>query len=392
MDREQLKTAVVAEVEKEQQALIELSLKLHANPEIGFQEVKAAGWLCQYLEGNGFHVEKDIAGLPTAFRASYGKGRPVVAFLAEYDALPQIGHGCGHNVIAAAGVGAGVAARLAADRLGGSVQVIGTPGEEMYGGKVIMAQQGVFSGLDAAMMVHPGARDTAYTNALACAILDVEFFGVASHAAAHPEEGANALEAMILSFNGIDALRQHIKDSSRIHGIITHGGDAANIVPAHTAGNFLVRAKEDAYLNALQERVFNCFKAAALATGCRLEHRWSDIRYAAMRTNRPLAEAFAANMRTLGRNPQPTDTGIGFGSTDMGNVSAVTPAIHAFVSIVPRTISEHSTGFAAAAASEAGHRGLIDAAKAMAMTGVDLLGDKQLLAQVKADLQSGDSD
>ena len=221
----------------------------------------------------------------------------------------------------------------------------------MYGGKVIMARHGVFSDLDAAMMVHPGARDTAYTHALACAILDVEFFGVASHAAAHPEEGANALEAMILSFNGIDALRQHIKDSSRIHGVITHGGDAANVVPAHTAGNFLVRAKEDAYLNVLQDRVLNCFKAAALATGCRLEHRWSDIRYASMRTNRPLAEAFTRNMMTLGRNPQPTDVGMGFGSTDMGNVSAVAPSIHAFVSIVPRTVSEHSTGFAAAAGS-----------------------------------------
>ncbi|MBI4295054.1 MAG: M20 family metallopeptidase [Chloroflexi bacterium] len=392
MDTEKLKSAVLSEVEKERQALIELSLRLHANPEIGFKEEKAAAWLSHYLEQKGFRLERGVAGMATAFRASYGQGRPAVAFLAEYDALPQIGHGCGHNIIAAAAAGAGIAARLAADKSSGMVQVIGTPAEEMYGGKVIMAQRGVFSDLDAAMLVHPGSRDTAYTRALACAIQDVEFFGVASHAAAHPEEGVNALEAMLLAFNSINALRQHIKDGSRIHGIITHGGDAANIVPAHTAAHFLVRAREDAYLNVLQGRVLNCFKAAALATGCRLEHRLSDIRYAAMRTNRPLAEAFSRNLVALGRKPQPPDAGTGLGSTDMGNVSAVVPSVHAFVSIVPPTISEHSTGFAAAAASETGHRGLIDGAKAMAMTAIELLTDSQLMAQVKADFLAGGSD
>ena len=196
------------------------------------QERRAAVWLMEFLKENGFTVVKGISGMPTAFRAVYGKGKPVIAFLAEYDALPKLGHACGHNLIAASAVAAGVAAKLAADKFGGSIIVYGTPAEEADAGKAIMAEKGAFDGLDAVMITHPGGGNRVVINALACQTLEVEFFGRAAHAAADPEAGINALEAMILSYNAIDALRQHIKEKARIHGIITKGGDAPNVVPA----------------------------------------------------------------------------------------------------------------------------------------------------------------
>jgi amidohydrolase len=237
---------------------------------LGFQEKKASAWLTAFLADNGFKVELGSYGLETAFRATYGEGKPVIALLAEYDALPEMGHACGHNLIGTASVGGAVGAQKAVDEYGGQIVVLGTPAEELYGGKVTMAQRGAFADLDAAMMVHPGGHDSVVTEALACQGLNIEFFGKASHAAGRPESGINALAAMILSFNAIDALRQHIKSKARIHGIITDGGQAANVVPAHSAGNFLVRAPDETYLAELKEKVLNCFKGAAQATGARL--------------------------------------------------------------------------------------------------------------------------
>ncbi|MFQ5996809.1 MAG: amidohydrolase, partial [Dehalococcoidales bacterium] len=221
MDTAELKTLVVSEIDNRRQQLNELSLKIHANPEVAFQEVKSANWLIEYLREKGFSIKQGICGLATAFRASYGQGKPAIAILAEYDALPKLGHACGHNLIATSAVGAGVAAKLAIDRFGGTILVIGTPGEEMYGGKVIMANKGAFDDVDMVMMVHPAGLNTAATRFLACQALEVEFFGKAAHAAARPEVGINALEAMLQSFAAINSLRQHIKDSARIHGIIT---------------------------------------------------------------------------------------------------------------------------------------------------------------------------
>ena len=211
---EKLKASVIKEIEAHRDQLRELSLKIHSNPELGFHEVKAVGWLTQYLEENGFSIERGICELPTAFRGSYGKGKPAIAILAEYDALPELGHACGHNLIATCAVGAGVASKPAIDQFGGSILVIGTPAEELYGGKVIMAERGAFNNLDIAMMVHPEVYDAATTQALACQTLDVEFFGKAAHAAAQPEAGINALEAMLQSFAAINSLRQHIKEHS----------------------------------------------------------------------------------------------------------------------------------------------------------------------------------
>ena len=389
--REELKNQVLEEIEAHRAELIDLSLKIHAHPEIGLQEVKASGWLTEYLQRMGFAVERDFCQLPTAFKASYGEGKPAIAFLAEYDALPKLGHACGHNIIAAAAVGAGIAIKSVVNQRGGRVLVIGTPGEELYGCKATMVERGGFAEVDVAMMVHPGTENVATPITLACSSLEVEFFGKAAHAAAYPDEGINALEALILAFSNINSLRQHIREKSRIHGIITAGGEAANIVPAYSRAIFLVRAGDEEYLKELKEKVLNCFIAASLATGARLEYKWGEVSYALLRNNLVLAQLFAQNMESLGRKVYPPDPLRGFGSTDMGNVSQVVPSLQPMVAIAPHQVSEHSPEFAAAAASETGHQGLLDGAKALALTAIDLLTNPEILARVKEGLLSNNT-
>jgi len=387
LNTQKLKASVIGEIDARRHQLSELSLKIHSNPELGLQEVKAATWLTQYLEENGFSIERGICELPTAFRGSYGQGKPAIAILAEYDALPTLGHACGHNLIAAGAVGAGVASKLAIDQFEGSILVIGTPAEELYGGKVIMADRGAFNNIDMAMMVHPGVYDIATTAALACVALEVEFFGRAAHAAARPEAGINALDTMLNSFVAINSLRQHIKDKTRIHGIITDGGEAANIIPAHSAGTFLVRAEDDTYLDELKQRVLNCFIGAATASGARLEYKWGATRYAPLRNNMTLARLFRRNMQSLGRRVKLSEPDRAFGSTDMGNVSQLVPSIHPLVAIAPAEVIAHSPQFALAAASEAGIQGLLDAAKALAMTVVDLVTSPETAIKVKKEFR-----
>ncbi|MBA7469251.1 p-aminobenzoyl-glutamate hydrolase subunit B [subsurface metagenome] len=389
MDAGELKSRVIGEIENHCDELKELSLRIHSNPEIAFQEEKAATWLTDYLKEKGFSIEKGICGLATAFRAGYGKGKPVIALLAEYDALPKLGHACGHNIIATSAVGAGIAAKLAVDEFGGTVQVLGTPGEEMYGGKVYMVRKGAFKNVDAVMMVHPAGLNTAATKFLACQTLEVEFFGKPAHAAARPEVGINALEAMLMSYAAINSLRQHIKDTARIHGIITDGGEAANIVPAHTAGHFIVRAAEDSYLDELKERMLNCFMGAATATGAKLKYKWGEARYAPLHNNFTLARMFRKNLQSLGRRVHLVDPRIGIGSSDIGNVSRVVPSIHPLIAIASARAVTHSPQFAKTAASEAGTRGLLDAAKALAMTVVDLLAEPAMLVKAKKELAQG---
>jgi len=386
LDIKALKDSVIKEAEVHLRQLRDISLKIHANPELGFKEVKASALLSQFLEKNGFAIERGICELPTAFRGSYGKGKPAIAILAEYDALPQLGHACGHNLIAGAAVGAAVAAKPTIDKCGGSVLVIGTPAEEFYGGKVVLAERGAFDEIDIAMMVHPGAHDSATTQALACVTLEVEFFGKAAHAATRPETGINALEAMLLSFAAINALRQHIMDKARIHGIITDGGEAPNVVPAHSAGSFLVRAEDDTYLDELKEKVLNCFVGAATATGARLEYQWGKIVYAPLLNNLTLAELFRQNINALGRQ-MPLVGASRVGSTDMGNVSQLVPGIHPTIAVAPEEVVIHSTEFAEAAASEDGIKGMLDAAKALAMTVVDLTARPETVAKVREEFE-----
>jgi amidohydrolase len=387
LDASELKSRVVSEIENRRDELKELSLRIHANPEIAFQEEKASTWLSDYLREKGFSVEKGICGLATAFRASYGKGKPVIALLAEYDALPKLGHACGHNIIATSAVGAGIAARLAVDEFGGTVQVMGTPGEESGGGKVYMVKGSAFKSVDAAMMIHPAGLNTATTKFLALQTLKVEFFGKPAHAAARPEAGINALEAMLMSYAGINSLRQHIRDSARVHGIITDGGEAPNIVPAHTAGHFIVRAADDSYLEELKVRVLDCFVGAATATGAKLKYEWGETRYAPLRNNFVLARMFRKNLQSLGRRVHLVDPRTGIGSSDIGNVSQVVPSIHPLIAIDTARAVTHSPQFAEKASSEAGMRGLFDAAKALAMTVVDLVADPAVLDKARKEFE-----
>ena len=388
MEEEKLKEKLKAELEIRRSELVRLSSDIHDNPELGFQEVKAVSWLSNYLENNGFCVEKGVAGLATAFQATYGEGKPKIAVLAEYDALPGIGHGCGHNIIAASAVGAGVASKIVVDNLGGSIIILGTPGEETFGGKIDMIKAGIFDDVDVAMMVHPSVLNMAIYRTLACLPLEVEFFGKAVHAAIHPAEGVNALEAIILAFNSINSLRQHIKEQARIHGIITNGGEAPNVVPAYSAAKFIIRAPDYAYLEELQGKVLNCFKGASLASGARLKYRWGEKVYAPIRNNVAMARLFSDNLESLGRKLDIFDSQSPFGSSDIGNVSEVVPSMHPMVAIASPPVSLHSTEFASAAASEAGYQGLLDAAKAMAMTVVDIIGRPGVLEKIKQEFRS----
>ncbi len=390
-DRDGLKQRAASDLDARRDELVELSLRLHANPEIAFEEVKSSGFLCDYLEANGFAVERGICEIPTAFRASYGAGSPRVAFLAEYDALPGVGHGCGHNIIGTASCAAGVALKDLVGETGGTVMVIGTPAEEAAGGKVYMAARGAFEGLDCAMLVHPGSRDTAVAFALACLELDVEFEGRAAHAAARPEAGLNALDAMIAAFVNIGLLRQQVRDSARIHGIITDGGQAVNVIPPHTAAKFLIRSEEDDYMDeVLKPKVLACFQGAAEATGCMLTYRWGEeSRYRTMRSNVALAEAYRANVESLGRRVQSQESHRSMGSTDMGNVSHIVPAIHPSIAIAPPDIPVHTVEFRELAASDMGHAGLFDSAKAMAMTAIDVLLDAELRRRMAEEFRGG---
>jgi amidohydrolase len=388
LEEEKLKEKLKAELEIRCSELVRLSSDIHDNPELGFQEVKAVSWLSNYLENNGFCVEKGVAGLATAFQATYGEGKPKIAVLAEYDALPGIGHGCGHNIIAASAVGAGVASKIVVDNIGGSIIVLGTPGEETFGGKIDMIKAGIFDDVDVAMMAHPSVLNMAIYRTLACLSLEVEFFGKAVHAAIHPAEGVNALEAVILAFNSINSLRQHIKEQARVHGIITNGGEAPNVVPAYSAAKFIIRASDYAYLEELQGKVLDCFKGASLASGARLKYRWGEKVYAPIKNNVAMARLFSDNLESLGRKLDIFDSQSPFGSSDIGNVSEVVPSIHPTVAIASPPVSLHSTEFASAAASEAGHQGLLDAAKAMAMTVVDIVGRPGVLEKIKQEFRS----
>jgi amidohydrolase len=387
MDLDGLKARALATVDACSDELIELSLRIHAHPEVAFRESQACNWLTTWLGTRGFKTSTGLAGLPTAFRAVAGRGRPVVAIVAEYDALPGIGHGCGHNIIATTAVGAGVAVGAVLDDLPGSVQVIGTPAEEVYGGKAIMIREGAFEGLDAAMMTHPGSRDSVFATALACAEVKVEYFGREAHASAQPERGINALEALIIAYNAVNSLRQHIRTTARIHGVITDGGDAPNVVPGHTAASFMVRAEDDDYLEELKARVENCFAAGARATGARLELTWNENQYAAMRTNAALAEAHRRNLAVIGRDVPADEVPRPLGSTDMGNVSKVVPSIHPSIAIAPGDVNGHSPEFAEYAASNSGQKAVIDGAKALAMTAIDVLGDAGLREAMRLEFE-----
>jgi amidohydrolase len=359
-----------------------LSLDIHAHPELNFEERHAHQVLTDFLEQRGFAVERNAYGLDTAFVARAGDGGPTVAVLAEYDALPGIGHACGHNLIAISAVAAGIGARKAIDGATGTVIVLGSPAEEGGGGKIDLIERDAFAGVDAAMMLHPGMVSGAWPSINALRTIEVEYFGRNAHAGAHPWDGINALDAVVMAYNGISVLRQQLPASARVHGIITAGGDKPNIIPGHTAAEFYVRESDDLRLEALQERVVACFEAAAIATGCRLEHRWVGRPYSNLATNDPMADAYSQNARALGWELPGRGDSFAGGSTDMGNVSHVLPSIHPMFAIASEA-GNHTAEFTHAAATEAAHADTLLAAKALALTAIDLLTDPKLLAHAK---------
>ncbi len=361
-----------------------LSRRIHAHPEVGFMEVQAAAWLAEYLERHGYTVEREAGGVTTAFRATLGTGDgPTVALVAEYDALPGVGHGCGHNLIAAAEAGAG--AILAAVRGGpapGRVRVIGTPAEEGGGGKVALLEAGVFRGVDAALMIHPLSRTRISEDLLGRRKLTVEFFGKPAHAAAYPDAGVNALDAIILHFQGLSAMRQQLRPSARIHGIITHGGDAANIIPEHTAAVFYVRALSRDYLQEVVRRFEACAQGAAQATGCRVKITPEPFLYEPMRPNRTLSEHFRANLAAVGIEEDPPPPRPPLASSDVGNVSQAFPTIQPWIGILPPgqpDVPLHTREFRDAAATDHAHQLMRAAACALALTALDVLTDPACL-------------
>jgi amidohydrolase len=349
-------------------ALIGLSHWIHANPELGYQEVLAAGWVADWMAAAGFEVRRNVAGMETAVAASYGSGPFHVALCAEYDALPGVGHACGHNVIAAASVGAAVALAAVSDVLGLRVTLLGTPAEEGGGGKVFLIEAGEFQGVHAALMVHPGPEDIVEPEILGVRTLNVSYTGREAHAAGFPELGVNAADALTVAQVAIAALRQHIEPGDRIHGIVTRGGDAPNIVPAHTTASYMVRSRTRAGLDALTERVARCFEAGAIATGSAVTVT-QEMAYAPMRHDPDLGALYRANAESIGRWFDPAARMVV--STDMGDVSHVLPSIHPMIGIDSRPAVNHQPEFTTAAALPAADQAIFDGALLLAYTVID---------------------
>ena len=376
-----LKTAARSRFEAMRPAVIALSHRIHAYPELGFEEEQASTWLAEMLTDAGFTVDKGICDLPTAFVARAGSGPLHLAICAEYDCLPGIGHACGHNLIAAMAVGAGIAAAQVADELGLTIRIIGTPAEELGGGgKIILLERGAFAGAHAALMVHPSPTDNVAPVMLANAHFGVCYTGKAAHAAAYPELGINAADALTVAQVSIGLLRQHMRPTDRVHGIVTKGGDAPNIIPAQTTARYVVRAKTLDDLDEIRTKVMRCFEAGALATGAQLEIVGSRPPYAQVCHDPDIAALYRQNAEALGRvfpdlgeAQQRSD-----GSTDMGNVSLTLPSIHPMIGIHSLPAVNHQPEFTAHCITAMADQAIVDGAVAMAWTAIDLATDATL--------------
>ncbi|WP_428377665.1 M20 family metallopeptidase [Lichenicoccus sp.] len=386
-----LKIKVARVIDELGPELVDVARKIHSQPELAFEERYAADLLCCVLERHGFVPERQAYDLETCFRCDFGETGPVVAILSEYDALPELGHACGHNLIAAMGLGAALGlAKVGA--FGGRVRYLGTPAEEFGAGKAVMVARGAFAGVDAAMMVHPAAVDLEAMPALAFTAVKATFRGKASHASVSPEKGVNALDACVSAYQNIAQLRQHITPYERVHGIINYGGAAPNIVPERAEATFFVRAGDEAGLEALAARVGLCLNAGAMAAGASVDLDWWERPYLDLRSNGALARTYRANAETLGRSfREVSEVPVSArGSTDMGNVSYVTPSIHPTIAITSgEMVSPHTPCFARCSASRTGEGAALDGAKAMAMTAIDYFSSPDLRSAVARDFASG---
>jgi amidohydrolase len=380
MDTEVLKAQVCAEVDRRATMLIDASHEIHAHPELNYEEHFAHDLLTSILASEGIDHERSAYGLETAFVGRAGSGGALVGVLCEYDALPEIGHACGHNIIATAGLGAGLALAAVAGEAGGRVRILGTPAEEGGGGKIVMAERGALDGIDVAMMVHPAGADLLAMSTIANQELAVEYTGEAAHAAASPWKGRNALDAAVLGYINVAALRQHILPNERVHGIFTKAGDKPNIVPREAAAAWYVRSPTVKQLQPLKARVLRCLEAGAAASGCEMQHHWATHTYSEMIDCWPLVRAYVANSERVGRTVLDPSASPVVGSTDMGNVSYLVPSIHPMIAVGPRHVSIHTPEFARYARGDDGDKAVLDGAKAMAMTAIDVWTSAELRA------------
>jgi amidohydrolase len=383
---ERAKHRLADEVDRRSELLIDISHQIHARPELCFEEHFAHDLLTDVLASEGLTMTPQARGIDTAFEARAGQEGATVAIICEYDALPGIGHACGHNIIAAAGLGAGLAAAALAGELGGRVVVLGTPAEEGGGGKVLLIEGGAFDGVDAALMVHPADADLIAMDVIAVHQAVASYHGEAAHAAAFPHRGRNALDACVLGYTSVAALRQHIAPGERIHGIITHGGDKPNIVPSFARSEWMVRSPTTGRLERLKDRFVACLEGGAQAAGCSVEVEWKGPVYADMLHNRVIGERYRANAATLGRTvSDPAPNARVVGSTDMGNVSHIVPSIHPIIGVAPRGVTIHMPEFTTYAGGPDGDRAVIDGAKLLAWTVADLWLDANLNREARAE-------
>ena len=385
IDIAKIKQQVCADIDSRSADLISISHEIHAHPELNFQEKFAHEILTQYIADSKLKVDRGAFELDTAFDVSVRGGNgPTVAVICEYDALPGIGHACGHNIIATAGLGAGVALSAVAELCGGNLRLMGTPAEEGGGGKVEMARKGAFKNIDAAMMIHPSDRDLARMNAIAIQQLFVRFEGLAAHAAVSPDKGKNALDAAVLGYMNVAAMRQHIRPTERVHGIFTKAGEKPNIVPREAAMDWYVRSDTIETLQPLKARIAKCLEAGAMAADCTISFDWQKNTYADLVDNLPLLTSYVLNSAQMGRDLT-TDflPGTGGGSTDMGNLSYLVPSIHPMLQVAPHGVSLHSAQFAEFTASKDADKAVLDGAKIMAMTAIDMWLSETLKSEVR---------
>lgn len=378
------RSAILGRIDDLADELISVSRSIHARPELAFEEHYAAGLLCDTLEKHGLEADRGVYTLETAFETTLdttGEG-PNAAILAEYDALPGIGHACGHNLIATSALGATLGLQAVASELPGKLTLLGTPAEEKGGGKELMARAGAFEGVDAAMMIHPAGVNLTTMPCICVAEVEVIYHGRSAHASAMPHRGINALDGLLLAYQAISNLRQHIRDNERIHGIVTEGGQAPNIVPDRAAGNFYVRAADEQKLAALKPRVQACFEAGAKGSGCEVEVNWANVDYLDLNTNWPLADCFQKHGESIGREFLTPEALGGAGSTDMGNVSYRVPSIHPMLACAPPNVVIHHPDFAKWAGSEMGDAAALDGAKILALTAAEYLLSSELQQQV----------
>ena len=391
IDIAKIKQQVCADIDSRSADLISISHEIHAHPELNYQEKFAHDRLTQYIADSKIKVDRGAFELETAFDASVrGGSGPTVAVLCEYDALPGIGHACGHNIIAAAGLGAGVALSAVAEVCGGNLRLMGTPAEEGGGGKIEMARKGAFNNIDAAMMIHPSDQDLARMNAIAIQQLFVRYQGLAAHAAVSPDKGKNALDAAVLGYMNVAALRQHIRPTERVHGIFTKSGEKPNIVPREAEMYWYVRSDTIESLQPLKARIAKCLEAGAMAADCTISFDWEKFTYADLADNLPLLTSYVQNSAQLGRDLT-TDflPGTGGGSTDMGNLSYLVPSIHPMLQVAPHGVSLHSAQFAEFTASKEADKAVLDGAKIMAMTAIDMWLSDTLSSQVQVAFGDG---